>query len=227
MTYSPKDATPTTAGVLDAARARYALDDRADYEDAVRGKIADIPGRRVVNDAGQATLDLAELDFLGDDDAAPPGTVDASLWRQSQLMRHGGLFRVVDRLYQVRNSDIADVTFVEGDDGVVVIDCSSSVEAARQALDLLRAHVTDKPVVAVIYTHTHIDHYGGVKGVVDPADVASGRCRSSRRGRSRRSTRSRSGRTSSRATRCRAAPGTPSSRCSTGVPAGPSPRASA
>lgn len=174
MTYSPKDATPTTAGVLDAARARYALDDRADYEDAVRGKIADIPGRRVVNDAGQATLDLAELDFLGDDDAAPPGTVDASLWRQSQLMRHGGLFRVVDRLYQVRNSDIADVTFVEGDDGVVVIDCSSSVEAARQALDLLRAHVTDKPVVAVIYTHTHIDHYGGVKGVVDPADVASG-----------------------------------------------------
>lgn len=174
MTYRPKDATPATRDVLRAARDRYALDDRGDFEDAVRGKIADIPDGRVLNDAGQATVDLADFDFLADG-AAEPDTVDASLWRQSQLMRHAGLFRVVDRLYQVRNSDIADVTFVEGDDGVVVIDCSSSVEAARQALGLLRAHVTDKPVVAVIYTHTHIDHYGGVKGVVDAEDVASGK----------------------------------------------------
>ena len=75
----------------------------------------------------------------------------------------------------MRNNDIGDLTVVEGDDGLVIIDCTSSVEAARQGMDLFRQHVSDKPVAAVIYTHTHFDHYGGVKGVVDVADVASGK----------------------------------------------------
>ena len=101
--------------------------------------------------------------------------MNPSLWRQSQVMRRGGLFKVVDGLYQVRNNDIGDLTIVEGDDGLVIIDCTSGVESARQGMAMFREHVSDKPVVAVIYTHTHIDHYGGVKGVVDPADVASGK----------------------------------------------------
>ena len=180
MTYQPEDATPATREVLRAARDRYALDDRGDFEDAVRGKIADIPDGRVLNDAGQPTLDLAEFAFLdgtgdGAGDLREPDTVDASLWRQSRLITRAGLFRVVDGIYQVRNTDIAGVTFVVGDDGVVVIDCAAAVEASRQALALLREHVTDKPVVAIIYTHTHVDHYGGVKGLVDPADVESGK----------------------------------------------------
>jgi alkyl sulfatase BDS1-like metallo-beta-lactamase superfamily hydrolase len=90
-------------------------------------------------------------------------------------MRRGGLYKVTDGVYQARNNDIANLTIVEGQDGLVVIDCMSRVESARQGMALFREHVSDKPVVAVIYTHTHIDHYGGVKGVVDPADVASGK----------------------------------------------------
>jgi alkyl sulfatase BDS1-like metallo-beta-lactamase superfamily hydrolase len=82
---------------------------------------------------------------------------------------------VTDGVYQARSNDIANLTIVEGEDGLVVIDCMTGVESARQGLALFREHVRDKPVAAVIYTHTHIDHYGGVKGVVDPADVASGK----------------------------------------------------
>ncbi|MFS0702611.1 MBL fold metallo-hydrolase, partial [Cellulomonas sp. 179-A 4D5 NHS] len=157
-----KAASTTTRSVLEAAHERYAMDDRQDFGDADRGLIAAIPDGAVREDDGRVSLDLGWFDFLGQDGDPAPDTVDASLWRQSQLIRKAGLYRVVDGLYQVRNNDIATVTFVEGPDGVVVVDCGSSVAAARQALALLREHVTDKPVVAVIYTHTHIDHYGGV-----------------------------------------------------------------
>ncbi len=78
-------------------------------------------------------------------------------------------------MFQVRNSDIANLTVIEGTDGLVIVDCMAGVESAKQGMDMIREHVSDKPVAAVIYTHTHIDHYGGVKGVVDPADVASGK----------------------------------------------------
>lgn len=90
-------------------------------------------------------------------------------------MHEGGLYRVVEGVYQVRNSDIGNLTIVDGTDGLIIIDTMSGVESARQGLELFREHVADKPVAAVIYTHTHIDHYGGVKGVVDPADVKSGK----------------------------------------------------
>ena len=105
----------------------------------------------------------------------PPDSVNPSLWRQSQVMTKGGLYKVVDGVYQSRNNDIANLTIVEGENGLVVIDCMANVNAAKIGMALFREHVSDKPVVAVIYTHTHIDHYGGVKGVVDPADVASGK----------------------------------------------------
>jgi alkyl sulfatase BDS1-like metallo-beta-lactamase superfamily hydrolase len=142
--------------------------------DADRGLIAGFPDRKLLHADGTVMFGLARLDYITDD-APAPDTVNPSLWRQSQVMRRGGLYKVTDGLYQARNNDIANLTIVEGDDGLVIIDCTASVEAARQGLGLFRAHVSDKPVVAVIYTHTHIDHYGGVKGVVDPADVASGK----------------------------------------------------
>ncbi|MGW8564582.1 alkyl/aryl-sulfatase [Isoptericola sp. NPDC055881] len=175
MSYSPKDPTPTTTSALAAARARYALDDREDYDTARRGKVADVPGGQVRLADGTVSYDAGALAFLDDDHQDAPGTVDASLWRQSQLVHEAGLYRVVDRIHQVRNIDIGNLTVVEGDAGLVVIDCSSSVEAATTAMALYREHVVDKPVAAVIYTHTHIDHYGGVKGVVDEADVVAGR----------------------------------------------------
>jgi alkyl sulfatase BDS1-like metallo-beta-lactamase superfamily hydrolase len=174
MAQAPKDATPMTAAANREATVRYDVGDRRDFGDANRGLIAGFPDRRVPDLDGSVLFDLSRLDYIADD-APAPETVNPSLWRQSQIMRRGGLYKVTDGLYQVRNNDIANLTIVEGDTGLVIIDCTSSVEAARQGMALFRQHVSDKPVAAVIYTHTHIDHYGGVKGVVDPGDVASGK----------------------------------------------------
>ena len=173
MPYSPNDATSATAQFNRDAVARYDMDDRQDFADADRGLIAPLPGP-VLGPDGHVIYDANWLDYLGDEQPTPD-TVNPSLWRQSQIIKRGGLYKVVDGLYQVRNNDIGDLTIVEGDDGLVIVDCTSSVESAKQGLDLFHEHVSDKPVVAVIYTHTHIDHYGGVKGVVDPDDVASGK----------------------------------------------------
>jgi alkyl sulfatase BDS1-like metallo-beta-lactamase superfamily hydrolase len=148
--------------------------DRGDFTDARRGLVAPIPDGKTVGNDGQVVFDLGSYAYLTDD-APVPDTVNPSLWRQSQLVHEGGLYKVVDGVYQVRNSDIGNLTIVDGIDGLIIIDTMSGVEPARQGLELFREHVADKPVAAVIYTHTHIDHYGGVKGVVDPADVASGK----------------------------------------------------
>ena len=174
MTIRTKPATTATAQVNELAKACYDLADRDDFHDADRGFIAPIPDRRTLNDEDKVVYDGSIYDYITDDGACPD-TVNPALWRQAQIMCRAGLYKVVDRLYQVRNTSLANVTIVEGDDGLIVIDTATSVETARQALMLFREHVVDKPVVAVIYTHTHIDHYAGIKGVVDEADVASGK----------------------------------------------------
>jgi glyoxylase-like metal-dependent hydrolase (beta-lactamase superfamily II) len=114
------------------------------------------------------------FDFIGQQDAAADA-VNPSLWRQAQLITKAGLFKVVDGLYQVRNNDTGNLTIIDGPTGLVIIDCMTAIEPAQQGLALFREYVSDKPIVVIIYTHTHIDHYGGVKGLVDPADVASGK----------------------------------------------------
>ena len=173
MTYSRKPPTGGTVTANRDAAALYDLDNRQDFADAERGLIAPLPGPLIADD-GAVSFDPSWFDFLADDMSAPD-SVNPSLWRQSQIIKKGGLFKVVDGIYQARNNDIANLTIVEGDSGLVIIDCMANVYAARQGMALFREHVSDKPVVAVIYTHTHIDHYGGVKGVIDPADVSSGK----------------------------------------------------
>ena len=174
MPYTPKNPSPATVKVNRESAARYDLDDRQDFADAGRGFIAGLPDGRTLGDDGRVIFDAGDYAYLTED-APVPDSVNPSLWRQSQVMHEAGLYKVTDRLYQVRNLAIANLTIVEGDDGLVIIDTTQYVEGARQGLELFRRHVSDKPVVAVIYTHTHIDHYGGIKGVVDPADVASGK----------------------------------------------------
>jgi alkyl sulfatase BDS1-like metallo-beta-lactamase superfamily hydrolase len=118
-------------------------------------------------------FDTKPYAFLGKDEV--PATVNPSLWRQAQLNAVNGLFQVTDRVYQVRGLDIANMTIIEGDTGLILVDPLLSNETAKAALDLYLANRPAKPVAAVIYTHSHADHFGGAKGVMSVEDAASGK----------------------------------------------------
>ena len=175
MAATPRDASPSTTAVLPAALSELAFDDKHDFAAVKRGFIAPLPNDGVIlNAGGQKVWDLPALAWI-EDDAPPPPTVHPSLWRQSQLMRHAGLFEVCERIYQVRNQDIANVTIIEGDDALIVMDPGTVAECTQVAMDLYFEHRPRVPVAAVIYTHTHIDHFGGVLGAVSPDEIAAGR----------------------------------------------------
>lgn len=145
--------------------------DTRDFDDADRGFIARRTPGVVKNDSGEVVWDNDSYDFLQGD---APDTVNPSLWRQSQLVARQGLYEVVEGIYQVRGLDLSNMTVVEGDTGVIVIDPLISSETAAAALALYREHRGDRRVVAVIYTHSHVDHFGGVLGVTSQAEVESG-----------------------------------------------------
>ena len=170
---SPKDATPITRELNRAVRAVLPFGDAQDFEDAQRGFLGSLPEVEIRNEAGRIVWSLEDYAFL-DAPEAPP-TVNPSLWRQARLNMHHGLFQVTDRIYQVRGFDISNMTVIEGDRGLIVIDPLISTEVARAALDLYAAHRGRRRVTAVIYTHSHTDHWGGVRGVIDEADVKAGR----------------------------------------------------
>jgi alkyl sulfatase BDS1-like metallo-beta-lactamase superfamily hydrolase len=176
-TAGPREATETTRTLNTGVSRDLPFADREDFELARRGLIAPAPatvaGRRP---GGPLAWNLAAYSFIAPD-APAPDTVNPSLWRQAQLHMNSGLFKVTDRVYQVRGLDIANVTFIEGDTGWIVVDPLGSIEVAKAALDLVHQHLADKPVVAVIYTHPHVDHYGGARGVVSEDDVKAGRVR--------------------------------------------------
>ncbi len=172
-----RDATAATRAANDALAASLPFEDRRDAEEAARGLIAPLPDGGVVHGDGDRTVwDLSRFSFI-EQGAPPPETVNPSLWRQAQLVVQGGLYEVVPGLYQVRTLDLSNITFAEGDDGIVVFDPLISTETARAALELYYAHRPRKPVVAVVHSHSHVDHFGGVRGIVDEADVAAGRVR--------------------------------------------------
>jgi alkyl sulfatase BDS1-like metallo-beta-lactamase superfamily hydrolase len=151
--------------------------DQQDFADARRGFIAPLPDNGVIRDKeGRVVWDLSGFSFIKPE-AAAPDTVNPSLWRQSQLLMFAGLFQVTDRIYQVRSADASNITFIEGDTGIIVVDPLISAETARAAMDLYYQHRPRKPVVAVIYTHSHVDHYGGVKGVISEAEVTASKVR--------------------------------------------------
>lgn len=167
---------PVSAAVEVAHREHLTMlpfDDTTDFEDADRGFIAALTPCVITAADGRVVWDNDSYAFLAGD---PPTSVHPSLWRQSQLAAKQGLYEVVEGIYQVRGLDISNITFVEGDTGVIVIDPLISTEVAAAALGLYRAHRGgDRPVVAVIYTHSHGDHFGGVLGVTSQADVDAGR----------------------------------------------------
>jgi alkyl sulfatase BDS1-like metallo-beta-lactamase superfamily hydrolase len=146
--------------------------DAADFEDAARGLLGRLEPGVVDNAEGRTVWDADAYAFITGE---APASVNPSLWRQSQLAAQQGLYEVVEGLYQVRGLDLSNMTIVEGDTGVIVIDPLISTETASAALDLYRRHRGDRPVVAVIFTHSHVDHFGGVFGVASQADVDAGR----------------------------------------------------
>lgn len=167
------DQKPPTA-VIASAHSEHSLpfDDTTDFDNADRGFIAALSPCVIKAADGRVVWDNDAYSFLG---GPAPTSVHPSLWRQSTLTAKQGLYEVVPGIYQVRGLDISNITFVEGDTGIIVIDPLISTEVAAAALGLYRSHRGgDRPVVAVIYTHSHADHFGGVLGVTSQADVDSG-----------------------------------------------------
>ena len=146
---------------------------RDDFEDAMRGFIATIPDATIAGSGPRPVWTMKPYDFLKQNEAAD--SVNPSLWRQAQLNAIHGLFRVTDRVYQVRGFDLSNMTIIEGDTSLMIIDTLSTPETARAALALYRQHRPNKPVGTVIYTHSHADHFGGVEGVISEADVSAGK----------------------------------------------------
>jgi alkyl sulfatase BDS1-like metallo-beta-lactamase superfamily hydrolase len=155
-----------------ADRAGLPFGDTADFEAADRG-LVDAGDPVVRNEAGEVVWDNGSyISFLAGD---APDTVHPSLWRQSTLVARQGLFEVTDGIYQVRGYDLSNLSVIEGDTGIIVIDPLISTQTAAAALALYRKHRGDRPVVAVIHTHSHVDHFGGVKGVTSQQDVDAGK----------------------------------------------------
>ena len=150
-------------------------ENRQDFEFASRGFIHR-PDDPAIKDADGVVVWHHEAfeDFLHGE---APETVHPSLWRHALLNNYRGLFKVTDGVYQVRGESLANVTFVETDTGYIVIDPLTTVETAAYALNLLYDHVGERPIMAVIYSHTHSDHFGGVKGMISEEDVSSGKVR--------------------------------------------------
>ncbi|HDO7295376.1 TPA: MBL fold metallo-hydrolase [Escherichia coli] len=169
-----KAATQYTQQVNQNYAKSLPFSDRQDFDDAQRGFIAPLLDEGILRDANGKVYYRAD-DYKFDINAAAPETVNPSLWRQSQINGISGLFKVTDKMYQVRGQDISNITFVEGEKGIIVIDPLVTPPAAKAALDLYFQHRPQKPIVAVIYTHSHTDHYGGVKGIISEADVKSGK----------------------------------------------------
>ncbi|MFQ6024056.1 MAG: MBL fold metallo-hydrolase, partial [Acidiferrobacterales bacterium] len=173
--FHPKGKPPSkhTIAVIEKARATLPFADKRDFEEEKRGFIAAPKSMKIEADAGHVAWDMERYQFLatGEDfDSIHP-----SLQRQSTLNLNFGLYEVMPGIYQVRGFDLANVTFVQGKTGWIVFDPATALETARAAKELVDQHLGKKPVVAVVYSHSHADHFGGVRGIVDESDVRAGK----------------------------------------------------
>jgi alkyl sulfatase BDS1-like metallo-beta-lactamase superfamily hydrolase len=167
----PRVAEPGVAAGNAAVRERFPFHDAQDFKDAERGFLGTAEDAVVRGTDGTAVWGLDVYGFLDED---CPDTANPSLWRQSRLAAKHGLYEVVEGIYQVRGFDLSNMTLVEGERGVLVIDTLLSADTAAAALALYRRHRGDRPVTGVVYTHSHADHFGGVRGVITDQDVANG-----------------------------------------------------
>ena len=169
----PKDASSFTKEKNAQVLKDLPFSDTQDFTDAKKGFIATTPELIIKNDKGEVVWDMKSYEYqMG---TGVPVTVNPSLWRVAQINSLNGLFQVTDKVYQIRGFDISNMTIIEGTKGLIIIDPMISAETAKAGLDLYYKNRPQKPISAVIYSHSHVDHYGGVKGIVDEKDVKSGK----------------------------------------------------
>ena len=168
--YSPKPATEHTRALNSAAVTPL---DPADFTRAQRGFIASLENTKITDSQGRQAGDIGRYEFLQGD---APDTVHPNLWRHAKLNAHHGLFEVTEGVWQVRGYDISNITFIKSNTGWIVVDPLTVEATARASYELITKHLGHRPVVAVIYTHSHGDHFGGVLGVTSQAEVDAGKC---------------------------------------------------
>lgn len=171
---TPKPASPATLAANKAFAAGRVFSSAQETDFATRGFIAALAEPQIRDVDGNVVWDVTPFDALKGD---APSTVNPSLWESAKLTAKHGLFKVAEGIYQVRNYDIENMTVVAGKTGWIVIDPNASAEVARASLDLVNKHVGTRPVSAVIYSHSHADHFGGARGIVSEADVKAGKVR--------------------------------------------------
>ncbi len=174
--FDPKGKIPSkfTIELQEGLRKTLPFEDKRDFEEAKKGFIAAPDFKSIKADAGNVAWDMGSYEFLlqGKDF----DSVNPSLQRQAILNMAYGLYEVVPgKIYQIRGFDLANITFIKGDTGWIVFDPLTTRETARAALNFINEKLGKRPVVAVVYSHSHADHFGGVRGVVDEADVKSGK----------------------------------------------------
>ena len=147
--------------------------DPEDFTRAQRGFIASLEDTKITDALGRQAGDIGRYDFLQGD---APDTVHPNLWRHAKLNVNHGLFEVTEGVWQVRGYDISNITFIKSNTGWIVVDPLTVEATARASYELITKHLGHRPVVAVIYTHSHGDHFGGVLGVTSQAEVDAGKC---------------------------------------------------
>jgi len=172
--FHPKGKPPSehTIAILKEARKTLPFSDTRDFEEQKRGFIAAPESMKIMADAGNVAWDLERFKFVLESDDFD--SIHPSLVRQSQLNMNFGLYEVIPGVYQVRGFDLSNITFIRGETGWIVFDPLVAEETARAALELVNEHLEELPVHAVVYSHNHADHWGGVRGIVDEADVRAG-----------------------------------------------------
>lgn len=168
LTPAQKAATQFTADANAQVYALLDFEDKSEFENATRGLIANPETLEIRNDEGKLIWSQKAYDFL---DGDAPSTANPSLWRNTQLNHIYGLFEVCEGIYQVRGYDLSNITFIKGDTGWIVFDPLMSTECAKAALELVNENLGVLPIKAVVYSHSHVDHFGGVLGIVTPEQV--------------------------------------------------------
>jgi alkyl sulfatase BDS1-like metallo-beta-lactamase superfamily hydrolase len=163
--------TETTARANQQVLDDLPFHNKQDFEDAIKGFIATDEKLAIKNSRDEVIWRPGDYTFI---DGDAPASANPSLWRQEKLNNINGLFKVSERIYQIRGYDLANMSVIEGDTGWIVVDPLTTRETAAQGLALVRQHLGDKPITGVIFTHSHVDHFGGALGVISKAEIAEG-----------------------------------------------------